>query len=158
MMKRLLTFMLTVSVMAWMLAGCSASNGASEELSAAEVGEYIGQAVSLDGMKQRDLEKLQGLYPIEAEKVEDFVLYTSSSNIRADELVIIKVKDANEVDGMLASIQKRIEAQTAKFQDYLPEEYYLIEKHVLKTKGRLILFVVSDGADRIEEAFDKALK
>lgn len=157
-MKRCLTFLLTLSVMAWVLAGCSGSSGASEELSAAEVGEYIGQAVSLDDMKQREPEKLQEFYPIDAEKVEDYVLYTSSSNLRADELAIIKVKDANEVDGMLASIRKRIEAQSAKFQDYRPEEYYLIEKHVLKTKGRLILFAVSDEAGRIEEAFDEALK
>ena len=161
MKKRLviLPIMLAVSVGIGILAGCTAGNGeATEELTAVEVGEYIGQAVSLDDMKQGDLERLQRLYHIEEGIVEDFVLFTAASNVQADELTIIKFKDRNDADSVLASIERRIEAQSAKFQDYRPEEYYLIEKHVLKTKGRLILFAVSEEADRMAEAFDEALK
>lgn len=160
MMRKLWTVTLTAAVMGWLLAGCSGSSGASaaEELTAAQAGESIGQAVSLDGLKERDRNQLLALYSIEAEQVEDFVLYTSSSNVRADELAIIQVKDANDVQEVLAGIRKRVEAQAAKFQDYLPAEYYLLEHHVLKAKGRLILFAVSDEAGRIEEAFDRAMK
>ncbi|GIQ70404.1 DUF4358 domain-containing protein [Xylanibacillus composti] len=157
-MKRFLPIMLAVSVVAQMLLGCSGNSGASEELTAVEVGRYIQQAASLDDMKQGDWEKLQKLFHIEAEKVEDFVLYTASSNVKADELAVIKAKDANEVDTLIENIQKRIDAQSVKFQGYRPEEYYLIERHVLKTKGRFILFAVSEEADRMEEVFDEALK
>ncbi|WP_028609138.1 DUF4358 domain-containing protein [Paenibacillus harenae] len=157
-MKRLLTIMLTVSVVAGGLVGCSGGSGASEELSAAEVAEHIQQAASLEDMKQGDMGKLQKLYHIEAENVEDFVLYTASSNVKAEELAIIKVKDAIEADNVLENIRQRIEAQKVKFQDYRPVEYFLIEKHVLKTKGRFIVFAVSEEAGRMEDAFDEALK
>lgn len=159
-MKRLglAMIMVAAAVAAGLLAGCAGSGTASEEHTAADVGEHIRQAVDLDDMLQGDVEKLQKLYRIEAEKVEDFVLFTASSNVKADELAVIKVKDANEVDVILDNIRQRIDAQSAKFQDYRPEEYALVAKHVLKTKGRLILFAVSDEAARIEAAFDEALK
>ncbi|WP_010275508.1 DUF4358 domain-containing protein [Paenibacillus senegalensis] len=157
-MKRLLSIALVSMVVLGVLAGCAGGSGASEELSAAEVGERIEQAVSLDDMKQGDLEKLQQLYHIEPEQVDDFVLFTAESNVKADELAIIKVKDANEVDIVLNNIRQRIEAQAAKFQNYRPEEYFLVEKHVLKAQGRFIIFAVTEESARVEEEFGQALK
>jgi hypothetical protein len=49
-------------------------------------------------------------------------------------------------------------SQTVKFKDYRPEEYYLIEKHVLKSNGLFVFFAVLKDADRMERAFDEALK
>ncbi|AWX56453.1 MULTISPECIES: DUF4358 domain-containing protein [Brevibacillus] len=157
-MKRFLSVLLMFAIGMGMLAGCSSEGGTSEELSAAKVGERIQQTVSFQDMKQRDLEKLQKLYQIEAEKVENFILYTASSNVKADELAVIKVKDASDTDNVKEKIQQRIEAQTIKFKDYRPEEYFLIEKHVLKTKGQFVLFAVSKEVDQIESVFDEALK
>lgn len=157
-MKRFLSVLLMFAIGMGMLAGCSGEGGISEELSAEKVGERIQQAVSFQDMKQRDLEKLQKLYQIEAEKVENFILYTASSNVKADELAVIKVKDASDIENVKEKIQQRIEAQTIKFKDYRPEEYFLIEKHVLKTKGQFVLFAVSKEVDQIESVFDEALK
>ncbi|RAT94076.1 DUF4358 domain-containing protein [Brevibacillus sp. Leaf182] len=157
-MKRFLSVLLMFAIGMGMLAGCSGEGGTSEELSAAKVGERIQQTVSFQDMKQRDLEKLQKLYQIEAEKVENFILYTASSNVKADELAVIKVKDASDTENVKEKIQQRIEAQTIKFKDYRPEEYFLIEKHVLKTKGQFVLFAVSKEVDQIESVFDEALK
>ncbi|MFG0214618.1 DUF4358 domain-containing protein [Brevibacillus porteri] len=157
-MKRFLSVLLMLAIGMGILAGCSSSGGTSEELSAAEMGERIQQTVSFQDMKQGDLEKLQKLYQIEAGKVEDFILYTASSNVKADELAVIKVKDASDTENVKEKFQQRIEAQTIKLKDYRPEEYFLIEKHVLKTKGRFILFAVSKEVDQIESVFDEALK
>ena len=157
-MKRFLTYMLAVFAAAGLLVGCSGNRAASAELSAVEVGARIQQAADLQGMRQGDLEKLQKLYRLEAENVEDFVLFTAASNVQADEWAVIKVKDANETDHVLDNIRQRIEAQSGKFRDYRPEAHVLIEKHVLKTKGRFILFAVSEQAPLIEKAFDEALR
>ncbi|GEC89212.1 DUF4358 domain-containing protein [Brevibacillus brevis] len=157
-MKRFLSVLLMVAIGMGMLAGCSSDVGTSEELSAAEVGEKIQQTVSFQNMKQGDLEKLQKLYQIEAGKVEDFILYTASSNVKAEELAVIKVKDASDTENVIQNIQQRIEAQTIKLKDYRPEEYFLIEKHVLKTKGQFVLFAVSKEVDQIESVFDEAMK
>ncbi|MED1917678.1 DUF4358 domain-containing protein [Brevibacillus sp. DP1.3A] len=157
-MKRFLSVLLMFAIGMGMLVGCSNDDVTSGELSAAEVGERIQQTVSFQDMKQGDLEKLQKMYQIEAGKVDDFILYTASSNVKADELAVIKVKDASDSENVKEKIQQRIEAQTIKFKDYRPEEYFLIEKHVLKTKGQFILFAVSKEVDQIESVFEEALK
>lgn len=149
--------LLALAVALGLLSGCSGRGEPNEALTAAEVGEHIQQTASLSEMKQGDAEKLHKLYHIEAGEVADFVLYTALSNVKADELAVIKVKDARRTEGVMDKIRQRIEAQTVKFKDYRPEEYYLIEKHVLKSQGPFVLFVVSKDADRIESAFDEAL-
>ena len=71
---------------------------------------------------------------------------------------MIKVKQENQAESVKEKIMKRIEAQEVKLKDYRPEQYYLVEKHVLKVKGLNILFTVSKEAEKIETAFDEALK
>ncbi|MFD1269552.1 DUF4358 domain-containing protein [Paenibacillus motobuensis] len=129
---------------------------ATNKLSAAQIRERIEQAVSLKDMKEGDQNKLQKLYKIDAESVEDFILYTSTSNVRADELVIIKLKDPSQAENVKEKITQRIDAQKIKFKDYRPDEYFLVEHHVLKTKGAFVFFAVSKEADQMERAFDDA--
>ncbi|NGP57411.1 DUF4358 domain-containing protein [Paenibacillus thiaminolyticus] len=150
-----LALVMMLAVVIGALAGCSGKQD-GEELSAAAVAERIQRAVNLDEMKQGDRKKLHKLYHIEADEVEDFMLYTAASNVKADELAIIKVKDADQAERLKQNILQRIDAQTVKFKDYRPDEYFLIEKHVLKTKGRFVFFAVSKEAAKMEAAFDSA--
>jgi hypothetical protein len=112
----------------------------------------------MDGLEQGDGKKLQKLYHIDPEDIEGFVLYTAVSNVKADELVVLKLKDENDAPDVKAHIAQRIDAQTVKFQDYRPEEYYLVEKHALETKGPFVFFAVSKEAERMERAFEEALR
>ncbi|MDG0874782.1 DUF4358 domain-containing protein [Paenibacillus thiaminolyticus] len=150
-----LALVMMLAVVIGALAGCSGKQN-GEELSAAAVAERIQRAVNLDEMKQGDRKKLHKLYHIEADEVEDFMLYTAASNVKADELAIIKVKDADQAERVKQNILQRIDAQTVKFKDYRPDEYFLIEKHVLKTKNRFVFFAVSKEAAQMEAAFDSA--
>lgn len=150
--------MLVLAIAIGGLTGCSGRSVSYDTLTAAEVGESIQQAASLSELQQGDDAKLRKIYHIEASDVADFVLYTALSNVKADELAVIKVKDPSETESVMNQIRQRIEAQTVKFKDYRPEEYYLVEKHVLKSKGPFVFFAVSKDADRMERAFDEALK
>ncbi|MFD1395888.1 hypothetical protein JOD24_003248 [Kroppenstedtia sanguinis] len=155
--RTFLAVMFALAVAMSLLSGCSGEKEkAVEKLSAVEVGKRIEQEVNLDHMKPGDMSKLQKLYQIDADSIEDFILFTASSNVKADELAIIKVKDAHQIESVKEKISHRIDAQTVKFKDYRPEEFFLIDKHVLKTKGPFIFFAVSKEADQMERAFDYA--
>ncbi|WP_213578770.1 DUF4358 domain-containing protein [Paenibacillus lautus] len=147
--------MLAFIVVIGVLSGCAGKNDKiSEQQSATEIGKSIEQAVSLKEMKQQDLNKLQKLYNIDADSVDDFILYTSTSNVKADELAVIKLKDERKAESVKDKIEQRIETQKMKFKDYRPDEYYLVEHHVLKTKGKYVFLAVSNEADSMERAFD----
>ncbi|MFO1445047.1 DUF4358 domain-containing protein [Bacillus sp. Bva_UNVM-123] len=139
------------------LSGCSGKDvKIPAQLSAIEIGKSIEQGVSLKEMKKGDLNKLQKMYKMDAVDVDDFILYTSASNVKADELAVIKLKDESQAESVKENIEQRIEAQKMKFKDYRPDEYFLVENHVLKTKGPFVFFAVSKEADSMERAFDGA--
>ena len=123
-----------------------------------EINTKIGQAVNLSQLKAEDSSKLQKLYGINAGELEGFVLYTAPSNIKAEELAVMKVKDPEKISNIQAKIKKRIASKAASFKDYIPEEHYLIEKHVLETHGNYVLFTVSADADKIRAAFEESFK
>ncbi|MED3481568.1 DUF4358 domain-containing protein [Bacillus toyonensis] len=140
------------------LSGCFGKKENVNNLSATEIGAKIKQVANLEEMKKGDSKKLQKLYNINTDEIESFVLYTAPTNIKADEIATIKVKDMKNVKNIKEKILSRIEKKSKSFKDYLPDEYFLIEKHVLKTKDNYILLAISKDADKIEKTFDKILK
>ncbi|MFB5266426.1 DUF4358 domain-containing protein [Paenibacillus enshidis] len=157
--RGILTIFLVIAVTIGVLSGCVGKGSeATEKLSAAEVGKSIEQTVDLKEMKKGDHAKLQKLYKLDADIVEDFILYTSVSNVKADEWAVIKVKEQTQAEIVKEKIEERIAAQKIKFADYRPDEYFLVENHVLKTEGRLVFFAVSKEANQMERAFDDAFK
>ena len=109
-------------------------------------------------MRTGNMEKLKKLYDVEEDEVEEFLLYTAPTNIKADELAIIKVKKSESIENIKHNISKRVKKKGNSFKDYLPEEYYLIENHILTTKGNYIFFVISDKAEDIENAFNESFE
>ncbi|KPV61363.1 hypothetical protein QJ48_00055 [Paenibacillus sp. A3] len=157
--KRVILLLAITVVFAAVMSGCSGKQeGVRNDVTAGELGQRLKQAVKLDELKQRDKEALQRLYRLGDDEVEDFVLYTAASNVKADEVAVIQAKDAAQAERVKQNVSKRIDAQTAKFKDYRPEEYGLIQKHVLKRDGCFVLFAVSKDADRLEQVFDDALR
>lgn len=122
-----------------------------------EICDSVQQAVDLSSLKVADYPKFKKLYGISRAEIEDFVLYRAPSNIKADEIVIIKVKDAKYIDAVKEKILKRAAKQATSFRDYMPEEYFLVEKRIIKIKGNYILFVVSKDAKKIARIFEEAI-
>lgn len=157
--KRLIPLLVIAVLFAAVMIGCSGKpEGGRSDVTVAELAERLKQAVKLDELKQRDKETLQRLYHLRGDEVEDFVLYTAVSNVKADEVAVIQAKDAAQAERVKQQVSKRIDAQTVKFKDYRPEEYALVQKHVLKSEGRFVLFAVSKAADRLEQLFIEALR
>ncbi len=157
-MTNIAVLVLSAVFIAAVAAGCSTPRTVSHQPPVSEISDKIAQAVDLSAMKAGDSSKLQKLYGINADKLDGFALYTAPSNVKADELVVLKVKDAGDVDAIKDNIAKKVDSQAASFKDYLPEQYYLIEQHVLKSSGNYVLLAISKDTAGIEAAFDDSLK
>ncbi|KHF32874.1 DUF4358 domain-containing protein [Paenibacillus sp. FSL M7-1455] len=152
-----LAAILAIAVVIGLLSGCEGGRGqGTAATSLDEIGEKVGQSADLKEMKKGDLKKLQKLYNIDPDAVDGFILYTSNSNVRADEWAVIQLKDPQQAENVKAGIGQRIAAQKIKFKDYRPNEFFLVENHVLKTKGSFVFFAVSQEAEQMEKAFDDA--
>lgn len=153
------TIMIAILITLSIFTGCNASGKANSKIpSTTDIVDNIREAVKFPEMVEMDGKKLEKLYKIQPGTLDGFWGYLAFSNIKADEILIIKVKDSNDVENVRKSINVRIEQQANSFKDYLPNEYHLIQNHVLKTRGNYILFAVSKDADKIEDAFDRSFK
>lgn len=140
----------------FLIAGCGQDE--TRNPSVTEIRDKISKSVNISEMIPGDEETLTFLYEVTMDDIEEFMLYTAPSNIQAYELAIIKVKDRSKLEKIKSHMAQRVENQAASFKDYLPEEYALIERHVLKSRGNYILLAISDEADQIEEIFDESFK
>ena len=149
----LLAMICTVGV----LSGCSKEEE-TKNISVNEIDKKIQENVDISEMRTGNMDKLKKLYDINEDEIEEFILYTAPTNIKADELAIIKVKESESIENIKANISKRVKQKGNTFKDYLPEEYYLIENHILTNKENYIFFVISDKAEDIENAFNESFE
>lgn len=156
--KKFITIMILILISAVLMAGCSKSQDNAKSPAVKDINEKIKETVDISNMREGDENKLSKLYKINLDDVEEFVLYTAPSNMKSDEIAILKVKDSKNVDSIKEKISQRAAAQAESFKDYAPEEYYLIQKNILKSQGNYILFVVSENVDKIQEVFDGFFK
>lgn len=137
------------------LVGCTNNKGAIKNPSFNEIVDNIKKVVDLSTLKEGNYARLKRSYGIAREDIEEFVLYRAPSNIKADEILLIKVKQPEAVSKVKEQVEQRVAKQAASFKDYLPEEYYLIEKRVVKVQGSYILLVISQDAEQIAQAFEE---
>ncbi|BDR66185.1 hypothetical protein K144312032_04130 [Clostridium tetani] len=155
--KKILMPLLVISFMVATFTGCSKSSDA-KNVSIKEIGTKIEKEVDLSDMNSGDETKLEKLYKIKSDDIEEFFLYVPKSNIKASEIAIVKVKDAKKVEDFKKNFTERLDKQSSSFKDYLPDEYFLIEKNVLKTKDNYIFFTISKDVDKVEKIFDESFK
>lgn len=140
------------------LTSCSQNNTVAKSPSIKDIDNELNKSIDLSNMDMGNGEKLEKLYDIDPEDLEEFSLYVPKSNIEANEIGIFKIEDSTNLGEIKAKIEKRLEEQAAIFKDYLPEEYYLTENSLLKTKDDYILFVIYEDVELIEKIFDESFK
>lgn len=141
------------------VSGCSKPAGqAVKTPEVSQIEERVMKNIDTTDMIKLDDKKLERVYGIKADEIEGFFIYVSTSNVKADEIAVIKVKDSNEIENIKSKIADRLVQLGTSFKDYLPEQYSLIEKRTLEVKGNYIFLVVSKNGAEIKKSFDKCFE
>lgn len=69
----------------------------------------IEKTANLEKMKIGDEKIIKKLYYINSNDIEDFISYVPNSNMEAEEVLVLKLKDEKKVSEIKAKIQKRID-------------------------------------------------
>ena len=97
------------------------------------------------------------LYMLDAAIVEEAAFYTNS-NATAEEIAVIKVKDAESVETVKAAYETRVAEQKEACKDYLPDEMPKLEDAVIYSNGNYVILCVSNDSDTmldiIEDFFE----
>ena len=97
-------------------------------------------------------------YGLNASDYENVVLYFPITNMDAEELLIVKLKDTSQADTVKAACETRQQTQIGIYEGYAPEQLSLCENAIIDVQGNYVLYVVHADAAQIDAAFRASLK
>lgn len=115
----------------------------------------VSEGEGLSDMVNEDRAGLRRCYGISAADTEGFYFRRSSSNMEADELLIVKASDEAAANALLPAAQGRLSALHESFDHYGVSEVSKLNKAIVSVRGQYLFFAVSDNAGDWEARFLK---
>lgn len=124
----------------------------------ADVETAVTAKLDMSAMLQGDNQMIRRLYGLDPAAYESCVLYYPTTNMVAEELLIIKLADTAQQEAVRGAIEERLETQKASFDGYGIEQYDMLTNNaVVEIRGNYVLFVVNANAAAAQKAFLGAL-
>lgn len=131
--------------------------GKSSKAEIGTVAARVTDGMDLSSMNESTHVMFKKFYGLNANDYEGVVLYSPVSNMDAEELLILKLKDNGQAESAVEAINKRLETQKSSFEGYGIEQFDLLEKHILDVQGNYILYIVHPDAAKADQAFRDSL-
>lgn len=132
-------------------------DGGVSEADIKDVVKSVVSTADMTDLSEADNRTVKRLYGIDVNEYEDAVLYVSDSNMKVEEILIIKLKDTSQSKGVEDAVEKRVENQKNSFEGYGVEQCKLLDDSVMDTQENYILFIVNSKAGKADEAFRSSL-
>ena len=100
-----------------------------------------------------DNKSLKRYYGLNDKDYEEVIYHKPNSNMDVEELLIIKVKDESQIEGIEKSMNSRIENQKNSFKDYAPEQYSILNNGIVSVNGNYVFLAISKDAEKMQEKF-----
>jgi len=152
---RIISVSMVIALAAVIIVSLSGSSESSRSVD--EVAAQVTGLFENDKSEKSPERMFKKHYGLNAQDYEGVVLYSPISNMDAEELLIVKVSDPEQMDALVQAVKDRLETQTNIYEGYAPAQYDLCLHAVTCEEGNFLLFVVHENADQIEAAFKKAL-
>lgn len=111
----------------------------------------ISQAVSLNSPMLVPDDFIMNYYGIDVSTLDEYVFSMSEAAISAETVVILKAKDAGSTGALSASLQTVIDQKRSEMENYLPDQFQIVDKSSVQVKGNYVYLVISEQADAINQ-------
>ncbi len=75
----------------------------------------------------------------------------------AETIVIMKVKDEGDVEKISEALQVVVDEKRGEMENYLPEQFEIVDKSSVKSKGSYVYLVISEAGDTIVQMIEEEL-
>ncbi len=150
-----LKWLLVAALVVFLFVLLSANRESSAPFS--HVKEAVIAAADLTPMAEGDNQSLKRLYGLSASDYENILLYYPTTNMGAEELLLIELSDLSQQQAVTSAIEARLDAQKKSFDGYGVDQYAMLEQAVVEVRGNYILLVVASDPAPIRQAFLGAL-
>ena len=104
--------------------------------------------------EDRDIKKLYG---INAGDYEGVLCYVAKNNLSAEEVIVVKVKETNQIKDVKDAIYHRIDKRKEDFKGYAPEEEKYLDDAIVSIRGKFVFMAVGPDGEQQKDTFDNKL-
>lgn len=122
-----------------------------------DMSRAVSEAAVMDNMQAGDTQMIRRLYKLDPADYDGILLYYPSTNMGAEELLLVKLKDTAQADAVEAAVMQRWEAQRNVFEGYAVDPFELLGRYQLLVKGNYILYIVAEDPQPVIRAFESSL-
>lgn len=134
-------------------------NPADKEAKAiADIYDEITNNVTLYSPFCWDEEFISNYYGIDTTTLEEYVFSMSEDATSAETIIIMKAKDAATVSGLSDCLQVVVDEKKNEMENYLPEQFEIVEKSSVQTKDNYVWLVISENADAITRIIEDSIQ
>lgn len=119
-----------------------------------EVAAAVTETIDMTNMLEGDNKMIKRFYGLDPAAYEACILYYPTTNMMAEELLIVKLSDMSQQEQVRAAIEARIDTQKTTFEGYGVEQFEMLSSNaVVEVRGNYVLFVVNDASANALKAF-----
>ena len=123
-----------------------------------QVAAAVTEQLDMTNMLEGDNKLIRRFYGLDPSAYEACILYYPTTNMMAEEVLIVKLKDVSQQETVRAAMEARIQTQKNTFEGYGVEQFQLLSSNaVIEVRGNYILFVVSETSAQALKAFLDAI-
>ena len=93
-----------------------------------EVYQEIEQSVSLHSPQCMDDDFISNYYGIDATSLEEYVFSMSEDAAQAETIIIMKVKNTDDLENLAASLQTVVDEKKNEMENYIPEQFAIVKR------------------------------
>lgn len=153
-MKKISMTLMGIILVMFFLLGCEKTSDVSLE----EIKEMLNLVVDETVVEDGGSKALRRFIGVNPNEVEGFIYYVSISSMDVEEILVIEVKNSDQLESIETLIELRVENQINRFSGYNPNNCGLLEEYELKVKGNYLFFTVSTDVDTVTDAFLSAFR
>lgn len=153
-MPKSIKFMIVLAAALLFCAGCTAK---ATPKSIQEVYQEITNAVSLYSPQCMDEDFILNYYGIDVSSLEEYVFSISDDAAQAETIIIMKVKSTGDLETFTDCLQTILDDKKNEMENYIPEQFAIVEKSRVQTKGHYIWLIISDNAGDITDIVESGL-
>ncbi len=154
MMFRIFRVLIAAALLVYLvrsMGGSADSTTSFEDMRAA-----VLQSADLTTMQEADNQMIRRLYGIDANNYESVMLYYPSTNMGAEEILLVHLSDKTQAEALLSAMESRKASQLSSFEGYGVEQTAMLEDSVCEVRGNYAIFVSAQNSSDIKSAFDAA--
>lgn len=156
-MKKMISLLLALALVL-SLAACGAKPEAAAPVSIDVNALYDSYAQHMPDMFFPDDDTMMNFLGIDVKDCTQYKVAICAEGMRSDEVWLIQAKNASSLETLKKLAQTRIEAKKDETVSYAPDQYVVVEKAVVLTKGNYLALLISPDVDALQAGFEAAFQ